>query len=224
MPSVELKKAERTAKRDFILDRAEALACTKGFETLTIEEIAAASGYSKRSLYLYFADREEIFFYLVLRGYRTLRRSMESALADKAVSGPAIIAFGRRYYEFSKEYPEFFSLIMSYEANFHRYAEHALSEAGEDGENTDVTPREQCQRASVELGELLCHALDEDRASGRLKTDLPTRALMLLLWGQIFGFLQLLLMRRDGFEDIYGVDQDALFGHLLKSLEASNVG
>lgn len=224
MPSVELKNAERTAKRDFILDRAEALACTKGFETLTIEEIAAASGYSKRSLYLYFADREEIFFYLVLRDYRKLRKFIYGALADKTGRDSAIVAFGRRYYEFSKEYPESFSLIMNYESKHHRYADHHTSESEAVKADTELTPRERCQRASVELGDLLCRALDDERASGRLKTGLPTRALMLLLWGQLFGFLQLLIMRRDKFNDIYGVEQDALFEHLLKSLEAVNAG
>ncbi len=224
MPSKELKEAERTARREFILDAAERLVLRKGFDPLTVEEIAAESGYSKRSFYLYFADREELFFGLVLRGYRTLRERLELAFAECAPGTSAIRSFGRRYYGFSRDFPEYFSLIMTYEANYHRYTE-PESRAGSGGAGpaeAPVPPRDRCQRASDELGDLLCRALDRDRASGILRTDLPAKPLMLLLWGQLFGFLRILLMRREGFVETYGITEDELFERLLDSVEAAN--
>ena len=41
---------------------------------------------------------------------------------------------------------------------------------------------------------------------------------MLLLWGQVLGVMQIILMRKEGFRETYGITPDALFGELLSMM------
>jgi len=52
---------------------------TKGYDAATIIEIARACGYNKRSIYLYFRDKEELFLAVVLRGLEQLHTRLEKA-------------------------------------------------------------------------------------------------------------------------------------------------
>ena len=68
MTPEERKARERWRRRTAVLEKAQELIFQKGFDGTTIEDIAVASGYTKRSIYLYFKDREEIFFAVTARG------------------------------------------------------------------------------------------------------------------------------------------------------------
>lgn len=212
MDASERKKAERGRRAEFILDAAEALVFERGFADVTMDDIARASGYTKRSVYLYFRDRDEVFFALVLRGQRLLLSALKAASAEASERGGVIRAFGTAYYRFSLEHPEYFSLVMEYESERHAYAT---------GRVTGDSLRAACQNLSVDYGALLAEALERDLSSGRMRSDLGPFPTMMLLWGQMFGVMQILLMRREGFEAIYGLDQDAFFESFLGRLEAS---
>lgn len=224
MDTEERKRLDRDRRADFILDKAEGLVFERGFEATTMDDIAKASGYTKRSVYLYFKDRDEVFFALTLRGQRLLYAALGSAareagaglgseIENERAAGdkPSTIrAFGRAFYRFSLAYPGYFDLIMAYESKRHSYALGRVDEA---------TPASACQNISIEYGELLAGALDRDMRAGLIRSMLDARQTMMLLWGQVFGVMQILLMRRDGFEDIYGIAPDAFFERFLDQLE-----
>ncbi|WP_347456535.1 TetR/AcrR family transcriptional regulator [Acinetobacter thermotolerans] len=56
-------------RRKEILNAAEKLFCEKGFEQVTMSEIAEAAGMSKKTLYVHFADKQELFKSLVTSSY-----------------------------------------------------------------------------------------------------------------------------------------------------------
>ncbi|MBU0926586.1 MAG: TetR/AcrR family transcriptional regulator [Spirochaetes bacterium] len=210
METAERKRLDRERRAEFILDKAQALAFQRGFEAATMDDIAEASGYTKRSVYLYFRDRDEVFLALALRGQRALLAALREA-ADAARGGESTVrAFGSAFYRFSLASPGYFELVMAYEAKRHSYAR---------GRIDDGTPAAACQNISVEYGELLSEALARDMAAGRMRPDLDARQAMMLLWGQVFGVMQILLMRREGFEAVYGVSPEAFFESFLRQLE-----
>lgn len=198
----ERKTRERQQRREYILDQAQQLIFSQGFENITIEEIARQSGYAKRSIYLYFKDREEIFYSLVLRGQKILLQRLEDAAKEAERTGRTIASFGWEFFRFSHEYPEFFALILQYEAKGHTYTQ---------GQTEEDSPRAVCQNISVEQGQILTAALERDLREGRIRSTLPARGLMLLLWSQTFGVIQGLLMRRHDFSSVYGVDPEEFF-------------
>lgn len=208
MENSERRRLDRLRRAEQILDNAEALVFEQGFEATTMDQIAAASGYTKRSVYLYFKDRDEVFFALVLRGQKLLLASLREAAEAAGVS--VVRAFGRAFYRFSLAHPEQFGLVMAYESKRHSYARGLIDEA---------TPAAACQNISVEYGELLSRSLERELAAGRLRSGLDARQSMMLLWGEIFGVMQILLMRRDRFAEVYGIEPQAFFERFLDQVE-----
>ena len=66
------KKEEPTVHRQAIANAAHELFSSKGIENTSMNEIAKLAGYSKATLYVYFADKEQLVSYLVLRSMNTL--------------------------------------------------------------------------------------------------------------------------------------------------------
>ena len=54
------KKAEKELRQRFILNAARKLFAEKGLENLTKEEVAQKAEYTRRTLYLYFKNLDEI--------------------------------------------------------------------------------------------------------------------------------------------------------------------
>lgn len=116
MTSEERKAWERTQKENRIIDIAQAIFFENGYENTTILEIAKAVGYNKRTLYLYFRDKEEIFLGVVLRGLTILHDMLKQVLEQSDASRNNLRAFGDAFYRFSLEHPQYLKLIMIFES------------------------------------------------------------------------------------------------------------
>ena len=103
---LEAKEITRRA----ILDAALDLFITNGYAQVSIRNIAARVEYSPGAIYGYFASKDDIFFALAEEGLRSLG---ERELADVPTDDPVadVRAAAWRFYEFSKEQPQYFALV-----------------------------------------------------------------------------------------------------------------
>lgn len=207
MTNIARKEWEKEQRKNRIIDIAQDLMLKDGSRKVALEKVARASGYNKRTLYLYFRGKDELFLAVVLRGQRILKESLRQAL-DKAGGGPAVERLGRVFFNFSIQHPGFFSLIMEYESRVHVYYEEPVHE-------TPDSFRALCRKESNEYGRIVTDAIERDIEAGLIKSPLTSRQLMLLLWGQIFGVMQIILMRKTMFRSAYGISHDELFEHFL---------
>ncbi|HPA73357.1 MAG TPA: TetR/AcrR family transcriptional regulator [Spirochaetota bacterium] len=209
----EQRKAwEKGQRRDRIVDRAQEIFFEKGFDGATIDDIAAAAGYSKRSIYLYFRDREELFLAVVVRGQELLFDTLSRAMEAKGPHDPGLMVLAKAFFDFSLSHPEFFVMIMTYESRIHPYRGDGPVESAD-------SARARCRELSNRYGALVIRAIEDDTRSGYIRTSLEPLQLMLLLWGQVFGVMQIILMRERGFLETYGISPDALFVEFLSMLE-----
>ena len=74
----------KDAKSNLILDAARKVFAEKGFHQTRLEDIAAASGFSKASLYNYYADKEELFMSLAARDFHNLLNTLTSGIDENA--------------------------------------------------------------------------------------------------------------------------------------------
>jgi AcrR family transcriptional regulator len=104
---------ERENVRSAILAAARSLFLAEGYANVSMRKIAEQIEYSPGAIYSYFASKEDIFFALAEEGLQILRAHCTSD-AHPPVS-PAPLHQVReaiwRFYTFSKEQPEYFSLI-----------------------------------------------------------------------------------------------------------------
>src|SRR6202140_3485871 len=70
--AVPLQRPRRGGSREAIVDAAERLFLARGFGAVSMDELAAAAGVARRTLYNQFASKEEIFREMLLRVSRQL--------------------------------------------------------------------------------------------------------------------------------------------------------
>ena len=75
-------KRKNTNKKD-IVDAAEKLFFTKGYNNSTMEQVACEAGFTKRTLYSYFKSKEEIYGEIIKRGYEVLNSKFLDTLEEK---------------------------------------------------------------------------------------------------------------------------------------------
>ena len=103
----ELKEREKEQRREYIIDAAEKLFFSKGYDTVSMNDIADAVKMNKATLYLYFENKEALYFAIVLRGARIMNRMFQQEI-EKATTGiEKIRASGRAYLDFTRQYPDY---------------------------------------------------------------------------------------------------------------------
>lgn len=106
----ERQTRERETVRRKILNAARALFLNEGYANVSMRKIAEQIEYSPGAIYSYFTSKDDIFFALAEEGLQFVR-------AHCSVASPAESPLARvrevlwRVYTFSKEQPEYFSLI-----------------------------------------------------------------------------------------------------------------
>ena len=213
MKSEDRKAWEKQQRRNRSIDIAQDIFFKKGYEVSTIIEIAAASGYNKRSIYLYFKDKEEIFLAIVLRGLTQLFQILETAPVDQGIQG-----LGQAFFDFSLAHPDYLKLIMIYEANTCVYS------AGAVKPDDRGSYKGRCQQQTDAIADLITRFIARGIEKDTIKTALAPAQLMLLLWGQVFGVMQIITMRQKHFYETYGISYQDLFSVFMDMTERALSG
>ncbi len=102
------EKKEDVKRR--ILDAAMELFREKGFEGMSIRNIAERIGYSPGAIYLYYKDKSELFYALSFQAAAVKRDHVAPALA---IENPweRLVDFGRRYIDFGFKHPDLYDLL-----------------------------------------------------------------------------------------------------------------
>lgn len=106
----ERKERQKTEMREAILSAALKLFSDKGFDNVTMRNIADEIEYSVGTIYLYFKDKGEIFFELHNRGFAEFYKKQ---LSVQRIKDPIerLKAHGEAYIQFAMEYPEYYDVM-----------------------------------------------------------------------------------------------------------------
>ncbi|MEA2104888.1 MAG: TetR/AcrR family transcriptional regulator [Candidatus Cloacimonadota bacterium] len=105
------KEKEIEFRENLIVDAAEKLFGEKGFEKVTMEDIALEAEYTKPTLYNYFKNKEEIFFAVYLRGWYNSTDLLFKAAARKKTGFNKLKAIAFVYNDYFKKHNIYFSLL-----------------------------------------------------------------------------------------------------------------
>jgi len=110
MGIAERKEKQKNEIRKLILDASMKLFVEEGFESVTIRKIAELIEYSPTTVYLYFKDKDEIFYALHDVGFEKMSEFNKSL---DTIQNPLVRMhkMGENYLRFGMEYPEFYSLM-----------------------------------------------------------------------------------------------------------------
>ena len=106
----ERKERDRQEMRETILQSAHQLFVDKGFDDVSIRNIAEAIEYSPATIYLYFKDKNEIFY--ALHG-EAFKKFGEFMMELAAIKDPfkRLIKMGEKYMEFTFKFPKYYDIM-----------------------------------------------------------------------------------------------------------------
>ena len=108
--AISRKQREREQRRNGLIDAAEKLFFEKGYDNVTMDEIADGAEVNKALLYYYFKNKEALFFAVDLRGVRILHE-MYVKCSNLDIDGyTKVKAMIKSLFEFSKDYPDYFRI------------------------------------------------------------------------------------------------------------------
>lgn len=200
----------KSQRKERIVDIAEKVFHQRGFDGTTLSTVAEAAGYNRRTLYLYFRDKEDLYLAVALRALKILLAGLQEATASEGT----LRGLARAFFDFAMERPDDLGLIMDYEARHFNYLK------GPDDNGAAGEYQSACQQASETIMELVTGTIADGMAAGSIHTPLTPRQLMLILWGQILGVMQVLRIRKNHFEKAFGTDRKHLFACFVAMIEA----
>ena len=106
-----LTKAETEQFRQLILDKAEALFATQGYEVVSLRAIAGQVGCSPMTLYRYFDNKQDLFDTIRCLAFERFAAEQEAAAASASDPMEKIKALGIVYSKFADEHPNAFRLM-----------------------------------------------------------------------------------------------------------------
>jgi AcrR family transcriptional regulator len=107
MATTERKQREKKQRRNEIINAAEKLFYAKGFDKVTMDEIADAVELSKGSLYLVFRNKDALFFAIVARVHQEYLRQFMELLDETARGGDQIRCMIRHLVDYTKAHREY---------------------------------------------------------------------------------------------------------------------
>ena len=113
MPSTktQLREQNQANVRAAILDAARALFAADGLTGLSMRRLAAQIGYTPRTVYLYFADKDDLLSELIEEEGGRLADRLESAATKQRSAGRRLEAIAQAYVTFGVEHPHAYEAI-----------------------------------------------------------------------------------------------------------------
>lgn len=172
------KRQEKEIRRKDIIDAAERVFFSKGYESTSMDEVAKEAEFSKRTVYVYFSSKEQIYFEIMIRGYRLLIKMIEDSFkanpSRNALDELRDIFF--TFWKFSRSDPEYFKAIMEYETR------------DSDGRHgVEDESKAECYRLGEVIFGYLFRTLKKGVAEGTLRGGLDTEQAALILWACTIG-------------------------------------
>jgi len=111
---LERRVKEKDSRKKLILRSARSLFFKKGFNKVTVDEIAKSAELGKGSIYLYFDSKEEIYAQILLSDIDNFNRRV-SVLLEKGSSATDLLTeFSYIYIDFFLNDDELFRILMAY--------------------------------------------------------------------------------------------------------------
>lgn len=165
-------KGEGDRLRDELLDAAERLLVRKGStDAVSVRAITRAVGVSAPSLYLHFADKDDLFLAVCSRRFEEFREVMLAAIDGIDDPAEQLRALGEAYIDYGLGHPEHYAIIFG----------HTVELAAIDDPS---------ELPGIQAFEVLVDVIDRGMRAGRFAACDPREAAV-ATWCQVHGYVTL---------------------------------
>jgi AcrR family transcriptional regulator len=107
------QRRREKSRRNEVLEAARGLFFDKGYRGTTIQQIASHAGYSKRTVYLDYLSKDELFMTICVEGGELLLKQLSEIPLEKSSAEEGIGQLMEAYVSFSRDHTELFRMIFS---------------------------------------------------------------------------------------------------------------
>jgi len=111
------KEREKQQRRNDIINSARKFFANKDFNNVSMDEIAEDIGLGKSTLYLYFKNKEALYFAIELRGIQIWIEMVKEEVKKGKNGLEKLILFIKATQDFSKQYPNCLKMLYSATSN-----------------------------------------------------------------------------------------------------------
>lgn len=172
-------ESSRGNRAPALLEAARALFFEKGYGGTTMELVSRRAGFSKRTVYLYFKNKDDLFLTVASQGLDRLQASLEDVDVDALAYEGAVETIMERYIQFASDDPKYFRFI------FHDATQSMISNASEPVRERMAQQERACLRVPARV-------VEKGIAEGIVPVVDPEEA-AIVFWGTVTGIILLSL-------------------------------
>lgn len=207
MSVTDWKAREKEQRRNDIISAAQKLFVSKGYDNVSMDDIAGEIKLGKATLYRYFKSKQSLLLAVILRGARINHAMVMEAVKKSRTGAERLIAVANASIAYRKKYPEYNQL------NNYYYSGRFDLDSPLNTENTVETADSQTQKETSRLNrevlEISYDAIKTGREDGSILPGMDPVELTLIL-SLIAYSLQNLSPMYQRMLDYVGIDHDQL--------------
>lgn len=167
MSTADRKEREKERRRSEIIDAAETLFFSRGYEKVTMDDIARETELARGTLYLYFKNKDDIYVSIAVRGLKILNSTFREGSIPGVSGIEKIRSMLLALYEFNKKYPGYYAAIVHLQM-------HGFSRA-------DFPEMAEMERVHGDSFRMVLKAFNQGIGDRTVKADIdPVKATMVL--------------------------------------------
>lgn len=194
------KEAVAALHRERIMTAAERLFSEKGYEQTTVEDISAASEYSRRTVYAYFGSKDDILHHIVEKGLTELRNDIEAALSTEG--------------DFVSVFRDVFAAMSRYQSEY-AYSSGRVNAANAAelcaGSGSETVRR--ILSLGSDINAMLAGLIKDGRESGTVRRDVIPELSVYILWSGVTSFLTLVRTKGRFMEERFSLSEEELMDY-----------
>jgi TetR/AcrR family transcriptional regulator len=196
MGVIERKEREKEYRKMQILEAGEKLFLKKGFENVTMDDIAKECELSKGTLYLYYKSKDELFYTLILKGIEILISMFREGIKNAGNFQEKMNSLGVQYLKFYEQYPSYYKMV-NYMGDHKSIKRDGLAEL----EKALIQKNNEIWKINVEL-------FQEGIKRGIFKNDFDPFEFSITLWASSNGMIQVLEHMKSHAKNADKIDSD----------------
>lgn len=209
------KEWEKRSKQSRIIDIAEDLFNEYGFEATTLDLIAKEAGYSKRNLYQYFEDKNDIFNAVTHKALTNLNSELKFICNEEKLSGlDMVIGISRALFVFFLDHRNSFENIIFFDITYYNSNGKTISS---EEKNTFGLEAEKLHKNNLKL---ILFAIERGFKDGSIISNFTPKQLQLIIWGQNIGIIHSISKRYKIFKENYECSPKEVFANYLKMIHS----
>lgn len=214
MDNLSRKEKEKLLREEDIINAAEKVFVLKGYSGTSMEEIAKEAQFTRKTVYQYFADKDDLFFSVIIRGFQRMLNYFEEDITNGKNGFEKLHSLGSAYYRFYQDYPETLELM-----NYVGY----------------INPKEENSAKLQEFNKVttavvrkIAEIIDEGKADGSIRKDLDSMKAAFSIEFLTTGFFHMLSVSGKTFLNHFSLNKEDFINYnmdlLTDAIREKNIG